>query len=255
MALEKTEAIVLKQSKLRETSLIVTHFTRDFGKLKTVCKGVRQERSSLFLHFEPFVHLDLVLYKKDRSELHLLKESSCIHDFQWIREDFTTWTLASYFVDFVEEIMPLEELHPEVFDLLLAALEGLKSEHSIALVRSFEIKLLSLSGLWPHLDHCVVCQKSESEDFQFSSSQGGLVCSSPACLKRAADHRALSKGSVATLRFISSHSFQEAVKLNISGSIAKELEHLIRDFVIYHVGRELKAAHFLGEVRETLEIR
>ena len=254
MAIEKTQSLVLKQSKLRETSLIVTHFTRDFGKLKTVCKGVRQERSSLFLNFQPFVHLDIIFYKKEKSELHLLKESSCIEDFQWIREDFTSWSLASFFVDFVEEIMPLEEPHAEVFELLLDALRGLKIEHSISLLRSFEIKLLSLSGLWPHLDHCVVCQKSESEDFQFSPAQGGLVCSSALCLKRASDHRVLSKGSVATLRFISAHSFNEAVKLSISGSIAKELEHLIRDFVIFHVGRELKSARFLGEVRDVLKI-
>ena len=41
MALQKTEAFVLRTNPFRSSSLVVTTFTRGFGKVKGVAKGVR----------------------------------------------------------------------------------------------------------------------------------------------------------------------------------------------------------------------
>ena len=48
MAIQKTDAIVLKTQPFRSSSLIITFFTRSFGKLRGLAKGVRQENQTRF---------------------------------------------------------------------------------------------------------------------------------------------------------------------------------------------------------------
>ncbi|MFN5395348.1 MAG: DNA repair protein RecO, partial [Planctomycetota bacterium] len=45
MSLEKTDAIVLKTVEWSETSLVVTLFTKDFGKISAIAKGARRLKS------------------------------------------------------------------------------------------------------------------------------------------------------------------------------------------------------------------
>jgi DNA repair protein RecO (recombination protein O) len=47
MDTERAEAIVLRNQSVTESSLIVTWFTREFGKLKTLAKGARRPKSPL----------------------------------------------------------------------------------------------------------------------------------------------------------------------------------------------------------------
>ena len=254
MAIEKTEAIVLKQHKLRETSLIVTLMTRDFGKIKLVCKGVRQERSNLFIHFQPFVQLDLVFYKKDKTHLHLLKESSCADDFRQVRDDFTAWSFGNYFINLIDEIVPDEEVNEVVYDLLQRALYRLREQPSLSMVRCFEVKLLMLSGFWPQLERCCSCGKNVDKKFYFSIMHGGLVCSDDSCQRKASDRRLLTPGAVATLKFYALHSFDQGARLQCGGAVSKELERLTYDFILYHIGRELPSARFLTEVHDALTL-
>ena len=45
MSLEKSEAIVLRVVPWSETSMVVTLFTRDFGKLSAIARGARRLKS------------------------------------------------------------------------------------------------------------------------------------------------------------------------------------------------------------------
>ena len=41
MSIERSKAIVLKNQDLRETSVLATFFTKDFGKISGIMKGIR----------------------------------------------------------------------------------------------------------------------------------------------------------------------------------------------------------------------
>ncbi|MGH7890395.1 MAG: DNA repair protein RecO, partial [Thermodesulfobacteriota bacterium] len=79
MAIQKTEAFVLKTQPFRSSSLIVTFFSRDFGKLRGVVKGVRREREMRGALYELFTHLEILFYEKTRSDLHLVSEASILN--------------------------------------------------------------------------------------------------------------------------------------------------------------------------------
>jgi DNA repair protein RecO (recombination protein O) len=74
----KTEAVVLKSMNYRDSSKIVTFYTRGFGKVKCIAKGARQMKSKFGAGLEPITNVSLVLYKKEHRELQLVSQCDAI---------------------------------------------------------------------------------------------------------------------------------------------------------------------------------
>ena len=123
MAIQKTEAIVLRTLPFRSSSLIITFFTKSFGKLKGIAKGVRKERESRGATFELFTHLEIVFYEKIRSDLHLVSDAFIIDSNDTIRLSLDAITYASYFVELIDYLNEVHDPHPGIFDLLQFSLK------------------------------------------------------------------------------------------------------------------------------------
>ena len=63
MAILRTEAIVLKQFDLGEADKIITFFTKDYGKIRAVAKGVRKSKSSISGIVLPFNYNLITIYR------------------------------------------------------------------------------------------------------------------------------------------------------------------------------------------------
>src|SRR5213596_2198026 len=74
MHTERAAAIVLRVQPVTETSLLVTWFTREFGKLKTLAKGARRPKSPMRGRIDLFYENEIVFLRSKRSDLHLLHE-------------------------------------------------------------------------------------------------------------------------------------------------------------------------------------
>ena len=74
---EKTSAIVLHQLKYTETGIVVQVYTRKFGRLSFLVKGMRNKKAGKHnVHFQPLSILDLVIYYKESRGMQILKEFS-----------------------------------------------------------------------------------------------------------------------------------------------------------------------------------
>ena len=74
MAIQKTEAILLRKKDLRETSLILTFFTRDFGKVDGILKGARGARPRSDAN-PLFFSLDqLVFYERKKGGIFIISQ-------------------------------------------------------------------------------------------------------------------------------------------------------------------------------------
>ncbi|HSP87123.1 MAG TPA: DNA repair protein RecO, partial [Ignavibacteriaceae bacterium] len=61
----KTEAVVLSKMDYRDSSNILSLYTKDFGKLSVIHKGARSPKSKKGFIAEPLNHLHIIIYKKD----------------------------------------------------------------------------------------------------------------------------------------------------------------------------------------------
>ena len=70
MPIQKSEAIVLRSQDLRETSLIITFYTKDFGKIKGIVRGVRGPHAQYGGgSLEIFAHDEIVFYERKKADI------------------------------------------------------------------------------------------------------------------------------------------------------------------------------------------
>ncbi|MCB9799545.1 MAG: DNA repair protein RecO [Candidatus Omnitrophica bacterium] len=253
MAIQKTDAIVLKTQKLRSSSLIVTFFSKSFGKLKGIAKGVRKEREVRGAFYELFTHLEIIFYEKNRSDLHLISEASILKSNDHLRTRLETITYASYFAELVDSFCEVHDPHEEVFEMLNFAFRFIPSISGEKMARLFEIKLLHQIGLLPYLDHCLGCQKTNLAAPFFSVAQGGIFCS--ACARPVADAKPISIEALNILRYFSTHQPEECLRQPILKTIEKELMRLMEFFFRYRLGHILNSRRFLQDIQPVLALR
>ncbi len=149
---EKAHGIILRTRPLTETSVIVHWLTRDLGRIATVAKGARAQKSSFRGKLDLFFRADLSFVRSRRSELHILRELVLLESHPGIRTDFDRVAYAAYAAELIELATETETPVPEFFELFadwLAALNRVSLSRSALL--AFEWRLLGLSGVQPDI--------------------------------------------------------------------------------------------------------
>ncbi|MBU1888403.1 MAG: DNA repair protein RecO [Candidatus Omnitrophica bacterium] len=208
MAIQKTDAVLLKKRDLRETSLILTFFTRDFGKVHGVLKGARGTRARTSAN-PLFFSLDhIVFYEKKNSDLFIISQCDALKTFLNVLRDWDRASVAYYILELVDVFTePGESIEPIFEGLLnsLMLLDGNKDPGVIA--RLFEVKFLMVMGLWPG-----------AEDLK------------------------LSKGSLSTLACFEKDSWQTASKINLTRDVGEEIKKITSSIIADNLDRPLKTA-------------
>ncbi len=257
MAIQKTDAIVLKARNFRETSLIVNFFTRDFGKIDGIIKGIRSEPQRYGGLPLAFSQSCLVFYGGEKKDLNLITQCDSEEQFQPIRADLQKTNYAHYFVELLDAVTSNYDKNEELFKLMLDSLKALCGNlPNWQVGRTFEIRLLNLSGFKPRLDACVNCQKEITgrpspekkpdltQEGRFSSSLGGMLC--PDCFSADKLARPVFKGTLASIDYIEKSTWQKAVQLKMPRNVAEELASILSRFLDIHLDKEIKTRKFLN---------
>jgi DNA repair protein RecO (recombination protein O) len=146
--LKSTAAILLRRTRLSDTSWIVTWLTETDGRLKTAAKGARRPKSPFAGKLDLFFLEEISYTPSRKSDLHALREVALVEPFGGLRTDYLRTQLAAYFVELIELVTEAEHPVPELFDLLLRALRYLDSGRPTqrALLH-FESELVRLLGI------------------------------------------------------------------------------------------------------------
>jgi DNA repair protein RecO (recombination protein O) len=247
MSIHKTEALVLNKWDFRETSLIVNFYTRDFGKLSGILKGIKKEPAKFASTLEPFSHNDIVFYKKINSALHLVSQCDIKDNFDIVRQNIHKVGAASLMTELIDAVMPQEDKNEDVFNLALTSLKELEiNQNSEKIMTIFKIKMLAFSGFKPHFDSCVSCGARMSGHSKFSSALGGLLCTQ--CYPKDLKARTIFRGTVASILHIEKNEFKNNLNLGMNPQIKKELEVILNSFLNFHLEKELKSQKVINKI-------
>ena len=130
--LAKTEAVVLKSMRYRETSKIVTLYTREFGRVGVLAKGAREMRNKFGGALEPLTVISAVFYRKEGRDLHLLSQADIMKPLLRLHGDFAAMSVGLGIAELMEQLAREEERHVAFFELLVQALEVLDGGRSNA---------------------------------------------------------------------------------------------------------------------------
>lgn len=143
-----TEAILIRNTRLTDTSLIVHWFTEDEGLVKTVVKGALRPKSPFAGKLDLFFSGEISVTRARKGELHVLREVSISHWRQGLRRQYLTTLMAGYFCQLVEASVEPEHADETLYDLLRRGLDHLDGEEPTArALRHFEKQLAESLGI------------------------------------------------------------------------------------------------------------
>jgi DNA repair protein RecO (recombination protein O) len=159
MPLIASDALVLKTSKLGETSKLVILLTRERGKLRAVAKGARGAKSRYQSALEPLSEVRVGLHGRQGAELFRLGQCDLLRSaFPAGERGLETSLALSYFAELLDAFAQEGEAEDAVYRLAIAVVRATEEGRDIvALARYLEAWLLRLGGLYPPLDHCATC--------------------------------------------------------------------------------------------------
>lgn len=253
MAIVKSEAFAIRKIPFRETSWLVTLFTRDAGKIKGISKGVRKIKSKLLSAFEPLTYLNVVFYERVKSNLHLISDASVLDHHDKIRKSFSSLTYASYFAELIDELVDEHDPQPAVFELLTSVIHELEKPGPAydVLARAFEYKLLELVGLSPAFENCQKCGTAELQKIYFSVAHGGIYCEK--CHAQSGGFL-ISKGTLAAVDSLLHIEMKDISDLEFNPQISQELHQITRRFIERRIEKRLKSLQFMDEARKNSSV-
>ncbi len=251
MAIHKTEALVIKTQAFRSSSLIVTFFTPQLGKIRGVAKGIHRAGETRQAGYELFTRAEYVFYEKKRSDLHLISDAFILQAYPEMQDSLKGIAYGSYFCELVDELTELHDPHPAIFELLKEAFHCLSFFPPEKMEAIFVTQLLREMGWLPFLDGCLECGQKDSAQMFFSIRHGVLLCE--LCRAKDTASQAISDDALNNLRRYSKGGFKDALKTLPSNSIQKEICKLITTFLNYRLGKSLKTRQFIDSIKDVLK--
>jgi DNA repair protein RecO (recombination protein O) len=127
----KTRAIVLHHVKYGESSLIVTLYTEQHGRMSCIVSGFRSKKSRLALpFFQPLTLLEAEIYYKANREVQRIKELACPFHYVSIPFSIIKSTISLFLAEVLWLTLREEEANAALFNFLFLGFQLLDSKEA-----------------------------------------------------------------------------------------------------------------------------
>ena len=169
--IKRKEALILNSFDYGNTSKIIHILTSNSERVSLIAKGARKPTSRFGGNIETVSLGDLVYYIKDNRDLGILKEAALQQFYSEVKKDLYRLNIAFSFLWTVSRIPDPER---GLFGLTKRSLTFLDRGFREEVLAYFLLSLFQLSGVFPNLKNCVVCDSEEVDFFDIAS--GGSLC-------------------------------------------------------------------------------
>jgi DNA repair protein RecO (recombination protein O) len=147
-----SETIVLRTYPFREADLIVSFFTRDWGKLRGVARRARRPKSPFGSGLERLSHVRMAYFERENAELVNLSGCELIESQFGLQSDYSNAVALDYFTEVADQLLPPHEPNEKFFRLMTAVLEHLRAGGEVwSAIAYFSLWAVRLSGVLPEL--------------------------------------------------------------------------------------------------------
>lgn len=238
-----SEAIIIKRNDWRESDSRVVLYTKNFGKLALIARGVKKLRSKIAGHIEPISIVKAMILKGRTYDY--LGGAIIFRAHINIKNDLNALYFVGSALAMVDKHVKEDAPDTELYDFIASWLQlvddrcsnGLEKESGELLFDYFSLQFLTILGYKPELYHCLDChQKISPGSNSFSLRQGGLIC--PCCLSLNKSKylpnevASVSDNCIKILRLFSEPGPYPSLK--IESKLRKEVGRLIKSFVIFN---------------------
>ena len=252
MSLEKSEAIVLRVVPWSETSMVVTLFTRDFGRISAIAKGARRLRSPFESSLDLLAKSQIVFIQKANDALDLLTESKLIRRFRSgqiaLLPLYCGYYVAELLLVLSQDNQKASELY-EVSDRTLMDLDRGLSAPEVIL--HFEMQVLKLLGHLPTFHLCASCGNPVQFERNGQGALLGIAAGGILCGDCVPGQQFVIRIQFQTLEYMIAYSSMEwsSNLLPIRTEFRGEVRFVMERFVSNLADRHLRLTDFLEELK------
>jgi len=232
----RTYGIFLKKNDQGEADRFFVVYTKDFGKLELLGKGIRKIKSKLKGAADLFYlsEIEFIQGKTHKT----LTDAVLIDNFKELREDLRKWYVGLKISEDVDGLLYKEEKDLRVWNLILESFKklkkaSLKKNLILKIYYYFFWRLISYLGYEPQLYQCVICERkiTRNDKVFFSFEEGGVIDGK--CFKKEKfQGEEISLDVLKVLRIILKGEWRVFSKLKITPSVWKSLQHLSHLYII-----------------------
>lgn len=157
--LNTASAFVLKRRNSGEADRIITVFSKQYGKLRILARGVRKISSKRAPHLEVFNHILITVHKGTVADT--LTEVSPLTVYENIRTDLRRIAAAYYLCELVDGLLPIEQPHQDVYELLGSAFTTIGR---VSVTRIDEVRARFAAALLTQLGYMEAGKKFKEND-------------------------------------------------------------------------------------------
>jgi DNA repair protein RecO (recombination protein O) len=182
MSVLTSEAVVLRTWPVHEADLIVSFFTREYGRMRGVAKAALKSRRRFGGALEPMTLARAWFAERPRQELVRLDQLEILRSPLSAPVDQTRMAVLSFFAEVIDEALPERDPQETVFRLLVSVLEQTTAVQSEIVqpwmaLTYFSLWMTRLMGLLPDIAHCIVCGEGlQAAEVSFNAYTDGLFC-------------------------------------------------------------------------------
>jgi DNA repair protein RecO (recombination protein O) len=177
MSVLTSEAVILRTWPVQEADLVVSFFTRDYGRLKGIAKSALKSRKRFGGALEPMTIARAWFAERPRQELVRLDQLEIVSSPLSAPVDHVRMAVLSFFAELLDEALPEHDPQETVFRLLLAVLDQTTVEQPWMPLTYFALWMTRLMGLLPDMGHCTACGEAlVAGETSFSAQGDGLFC-------------------------------------------------------------------------------
>ncbi len=230
----RTDGVILKSMDFRDSSRILTVYTRDFGKQSLLAKGVRGPRSRMAGVTAPLNYVTLVFYRSEHRDLQLLSQCDLVRPWRALTESLEAMAAGMAICELLTLVVQGEEEHPALFELLVQSLDAVNTAEGnrANALYVFEVRLLDLLGFRPELRLCGRCGKAIEEGGKpaLDVHTGRVVCGSCAAGGEAGEGLSAASYQV-LLRFQEISDIRAACRIALSPPVRNEVATVLGRFL------------------------
>ena len=234
------ECVVLKQTSYKENDVILHVYTKDYGKLSFVAKGIRKLTSKNARASSPMMISEFSVNLK--KGLSTLIKASPLNYLRHIKESIESEIVGNYILEYFYRCVEENEPDEDVYNHLVESLKALDHGYSPLLVYClFQVFILEHNGISVDVDGCVVC--GSSRVVSISVNDGGFVCD-----QHYQNNVIYPKEMLKAFRHLHKLTINNIDSLHIEECYLKEIMKIHDTYINEYCGIVLKSSTFIQQI-------
>lgn len=252
MPIAKTELIVLKRTRVQDSSLLLVCLSRDRGKISLVAKAATRPGSQMAEALQYFTITDVVFYENEKDTADYISKADSKEHYARIVKDELKYGYAAAAMEFANLFLPEKEANLHVYILLKRFLKLINDSQQKNFRREllhFWYLLCIFSGYAPELEMCTECGAMiDGEKVMFSPELGGVLCDK--CVRNRTVFP-IDMSTVRALKLLAGTNISDSSKMVMSQAQLAQVRDLLAALTEYQIGKrvDLKSIEFLRKLR------